>query len=267
MSYHLRLPTPQMKPVPSLSDPENQRLIELHTPLVENIARKLVRGMPANVERDDLVQDGMMGLIDAILRTSKAATGAEFHNYVVQRARGAMIDGLRASDPASRMVRKNMRQVESVLQRLGHILGRVPLESEVADALCMPIGDYQHLLQEAHGYTLISIDDLVDEDDPQNFLAQCADTNSDPLVVLERAALRQALAQAIYSLPELDRQLLNLYYEEGLKMRKIGHLLGLTEARVSQLHAQAIAKLRASFTDDTAPPPILKPRRKSRPVD
>jgi RNA polymerase sigma factor for flagellar operon FliA len=253
-----------MKPVPSLSDPENQRLIKVHTPLVENLARKMVQGMPANVERDDLVQDGMMGLIDAILRTSKVATGAEFQCYVAKRARGAMIDGLRASDPASRLVRKNMRQVESVLQRLGHSLGRVPLESEVADALCMPIGGYQHLLQEAHGYTLISIDDLVDEDDAHHFLAQCADTNADPFVVLERAALRQALAQAIYNLPEQDRQLLHLYYEEGLKMREVGQWMGLTEARVSQLHAQVIAKLRASFTHDNTPPPILKPRRKPR---
>jgi RNA polymerase sigma factor for flagellar operon FliA len=256
-----------MKPVPSLSDPENQRLIKVHTPLVENLARKMVQGMPANVECDDLVQDGMLGLIDAILRTSKVTTGAEFQSYVAKRARGAMIDGLRASDPASRMVRKNMRQVESVLQRLGHSLGRVPLESEVADALCMQIGDYQHVLQEAHGYTLISIDDLVDENDDHHFLAQCADTNSDPFVVLERSALRQALAQAIFRLPEQDRQLLHLYYEEGLKMREVGQWMALTEARVSQLHAQAIAKLRASFTDDNAPPTILKPRRQPRQAD
>jgi RNA polymerase sigma factor for flagellar operon FliA len=256
-----------MKPTPTCSDPETERLIKLHTPLVEIIARKMVHGLPANVECDDLVQDGMMGLIDAILRTNRATTGAEFQGYVAQRARGAMIDGLRAADPASRMVRKNMRQVELVLQRLGHTLGRLPLESEVADALCMPIGDYQHLLQEAHGYTLISIDDLVDEDDAHNYLAQCVDTYSDPLVVLERAALRQALAQAIYNLHEQDRELLHLYYEEGLKMREVGQLLGLTESRVSQLHAQAIAKLRASFTDAAPPPTVLKPRRKPRSVD
>jgi RNA polymerase sigma factor for flagellar operon FliA len=253
-----------MKSIPSLDDPDSHRLLEQHKPLVEKIAKKMVRSLSSNIECDDLIQDGMMGLIDAILRNSKTTTGAQFETYVAQRARGAMLDGLRASDPATRQIRREMRQVELVILQLGHQLGRAPQEGEVAAALGMPLADYQRLLQEAHGYSLISIEDLGGGEDPEGFLAQCADSSCDPLQALERASLRQALAIAVNALPKPDRQLLELYYVHSLKMHEVGKILALSESRISQLHTQAIAQLRAAFATDGEPAAILKPRRKPR---
>jgi RNA polymerase sigma factor for flagellar operon FliA len=253
-----------METNPSLSDPAKQQLIKQHTPLVERLARRMTRSLATNVDCDDLIQDGMMGLMDAILRNSKTAASIEFESYVAQRARGAMIDGLRANDPASRQVRKTMRQVELALQHLGHQLGRAPLEGEVATALGLDIADYQRILQEAHGYALISIDDLDDESGFKGYLDQCADSNADPLVILERAALRKAIISAIDTLSKQEKMLLSLYYEDGLKMHEVGTAMDLSESRISQLHTQAIAQLRASFVSSPDAASILKPRRKPR---
>ena len=247
-----------------LSDPAQQRLVTEHTALVKKIAFKMAKGLPANVEYDDLIQDGMLGLIDAILRATKATAGAQFEKYVAQRARGAMLDGLRASDPGSRQIRKDMRKVELAIQRLGHQLGRAPNESEVAEALSMPLADYQRLLQDAHGYTLISIDDLGGDDSPNDYLELCASSHADPLKALERAALRRALLDAIDALPKQERLMLSLYYEEDLRMRKIGKVLTLSESRVSQIHTQAIALLRAAFLGGDESASLLKPRRQAR---
>lgn len=246
---------------PAFHDPQNQRLFEQNKPLVEKIARNMARKLSANVECDDLIQDGMLGLIDAILRSSKSTTSAQFESYAAQRARGAMLDGLRAGDPGSRQMRRSMRQVELAILQLGHQLGRAPLESEVANSLDMPLADYQRLLQEAHGYTLISIDDLGGDEDPHGYLAQCADSSCNPLHVLERASLRKALTAAMSALSKQDRLLLDLYYVQSMKMHEVGKVLQVSESRVSQLHTQAIAQLRAIFTGQKE---ILKPRRKPR---
>jgi RNA polymerase sigma factor for flagellar operon FliA len=254
-----------MKSKPSLCDPTSQQLIKQHAPLVEKIARRMVKTLAANVDCDDLIQDGMMGLMDAILRNSQTAACAEFESYVAQRARGAMIDGLRINDPGSRQVRRTMRRIEQVMQQLGHQLGRAPLESEVATTLGLQIADYQQILQDAHGYALISIEDLDDENNLENYLNQCADSSADPLVILERAALRQAIASAIEALPKQEKMLLSLYYEDGLRMHEIGKTMALSESRISQLHTQAIAQLRTSFLgSDPTTASLVKPRRKPR---
>ncbi len=247
-----------------ISTPEIQRLIEKQTPVVEKIARSLARRTPENVECDDLIQDGMLGLINAILRWTRETTGCHFENYVAQRAHGAMLDGLRATDPATRHVRKEMRRVEAAIQQLGHRHGRTPNEREVADALGLEVGDYQRILQDAHGYVLISLEDLGGGVSASAYLKYCAVSHVDPLVVLERAGLRQALASAIEVLPRQKRQLLRHYYEDDLKMHEIGKQLGLSVSRVSQLHSQTIAELRASILDAKQHASLLKPRVKAR---
>ena len=118
---------------------ERHQLVEQQTPLVAKIAHGLARRLPANIERADLMQDGLVGLIDAIVRWTRETTGAHFENYVAQRARGAMIDGLRAADAGPRKLRQDMRRVEVAIQRLGHELGRAPREGEVAQALGLPL--------------------------------------------------------------------------------------------------------------------------------
>lgn len=244
---------------------DQQRLIEKHAPLVKRIAYKMAQGLSANVAYDDLVQDGMLGLIDAIFRTTRATAGAQFEHYLAQRARGAMLDGLRGFDPGSRRIRQDMRKVEMAIQRLGHQLGRAPTEGEVASELSLPIAEYQHMLQDAHGYVLISLDDLAGDDSPSYYLELCAHSQADPLVALERRALRQTLLDAINALPKQEQIVLNLYYEEDLKMREIGDAIGLSEPRVSQIHTQAIAMLRATIVGgEDASASLLKPRRKAR---
>lgn len=249
---------------PDLSHPDDQQLVRQHSPLVGKIARSLAHGMPPNVLTDDLVQDGMLGLIDAIIRTTRETSGAEFEHYLAQRARGAMLDGLRALDPATRLVRRRMREVEHALQRLGHQLGRAPAEGEVARAMDMALEDYRQLLQQAQGYVLVSLDDLADNAGASAYLEQCAGADTDPLALLERSVFRSALAAGLRTLTEQMQQLLNLYYVEEHTMHEVGTRLGLSESRVSQLHASAIAGLRAQLLDAEQSQHLLQPRRVPR---
>ena len=253
-----------MAPKRDLSNPEVRRLVDRLTPLVKRIARRLMRTLPASVEADDLVQDGMIGLMGAILRSTRETTGHEFDSYVSQCVRGAMLDGLRANDLASRRVRRDMRQVEVVMQRLGHQLGRQPSEGEVSAALGMSISDYQKLLQEVYGYTLVSLDDLVDHGDSEEYLAYCANNNLSPVGALERSGFQGVLIEAIRALPKQEKLVMTHYYEAGQNMREIGAKLGLTEGRISQIHAQAIARLRAAVLGGEVRNTLLAPRRKKR---
>lgn len=252
------------KQTSTISESEHHRLIKKQTPLVEKIARHMARKLPASVDCDDLVQDGLLGLIDAILRGTKEMTDVHFESYVAQRAQGAMIDGLRANDPGTRQIRKDMRRVELAIQRLGHHYGRPPHEGEVAADLGLPLAEYQRILQDAHGYLLISLEDLGGGEDAPAYLQQCAQRNVDPFVVLEREALRKALAGAINAMPEQRKTLLRLYYEEDMKMHQIGSVLQLSESRVSQLHTLTIAKLRAAIFPAKQDTSLLKLRTNLR---
>ena len=243
---------------------EVRKLVDRLTPLVKRIARRLMRTLPSSVEADDLVQDGMVGLMDALLRTTRETTGQEFDNYVSQVVRGAMLDGLRGADIGTRRARRDMRQVEVVIQRLGHQLGRHPTEAEVAAALEMPIADYQKLLQEVYGYSLVSLDDLVDHGDSEEYLAYCASNNLSPVGALERANFKDVLINAIRSLSKQEKLVMTHYYESGRNMKDIGVRLGLTEGRISQIHAQAIARLRVAVLGGETKTKLLAPRRKKR---
>jgi RNA polymerase sigma factor for flagellar operon FliA len=245
-----------------ITDQEFRQQIQLHTPLVEKLARNLVRRLPANVDCADLIQDGQIALINAIISNSKKLAAAHFKNYVAMRVQGAMLDGLRVLDHGSRQLRKDMRAVELTIHKLGHQLGRLPREREVAAALDMPLRKYQRILQAAADYTLISLDDIVALD--QQILHLANDGCSDPLGVLERASLRDSLALALSMLPEQSSKVLHLYYVEDFTMHQIGESIRLTEARVSQIHAQAIAELRARMVDASGVMPVLKPRRAAR---
>ena len=237
-------------------------LIEAQILLVKKIAYGMARRLPASVDPADLVQDGLLGLSEAMLRWTQETNGVHFENYMAMRAHGAMLDGLRALDPGSRKVRREMRQIEIAIQHLEHRHGRVPKEHEVAESLGMSIQAYQRILQEAHGYLLISLEDLSD-DSAESYLERCIAENADPLAVLERSSLRHTLAQAINRLPEQKKKLLKLYYEKGLKMHEVGAALKVSEARISQLHTQTIAQLRVVIQEGTLTT-LLKPRKKRR---
>lgn len=246
-----------------LSDSESERLVTEHAPLVKAIAQSLLKKLPTSVELDDLIQDGYIGLLGAILQTTKERVGAHYLNYISQRVRGAMLDGLRDIDPATRAVRRAMRDVEHAIQQLGHQLGRSPNEEEVALSLTMPLGEYQRLLQDAHGYTLFYLEDFDTGDSPEDFLEWCLVTKSDPLAVLERHALQRKLLMAISDLSARENEVMNLRYVDDLTLLRISERLGLTEGRISQIHTQAVAKLRAAVIETESPPSLLSPRRRS----
>lgn len=225
-------------------------LVSQHAPLVRRLALRLAGRLPASVELDDLIQAGMMGLLDAIKRYREVAT-AQFETYATQRIRGAMLDELRRLDWMPRGVRERSRRVEEGIHRASQQLGRAPNEAEIAEALALTLEEYHALLQEAHGAQLISLEDLggdtdqlrgVPDAEPGDPL-QVRDTD-DPFDTLMAKGLRDTLIEAIDQLPEREQLLLGLYYQEGLNLKEIGLVLEVTEARVSQLRSQAIARLR-----------------------
>ncbi len=249
--------TPKRK---RLSDEECERLIAQHTPLVSAIAHSLLRRLPANVEADDLIQDGMVGLLVTIIQSTASQAGKSYNAYLSQRIRGAMIDGLRENDPGSRKVRHEMRRVEVAITQLCHRLGRMPMESEVAEALDMALDDYQSLLQQADGYTLFSLEDFDEVQQERDFISWCASTNSNPVAALERKIVQRTLLLALSELTEREEIVMQAYYSDDRTMREIGAILGVTEARVSQIRTQAIAKLRAAVLGDDTHASLLKPR-------
>ena len=245
---------------PRLSPAESEQLITRHGDLVNALARSLLRKLPPNVELDDLLQDGYIGLLGTLIQATKRDNDRQYRHYLTQRIRGAMLDGLRVNDPGTRKIRRDMRGVERAIHRLSHQLGRAPLEVEVATELQIPLTEYQLLLQEADGYTLFSLDDFDDDDSRRDFLDWCANTNSDPLAALERRILQRTLLIAISDLSAREGEVMSMYYIHELTMKDVGAKLNLTEGRISQIHTQAIAKLRAAVVGEADKSPMLKPR-------
>jgi RNA polymerase sigma factor for flagellar operon FliA len=249
---------------PRISAQDIAQVVQEQGARVRALAARIARKLPLSVEREDLEQDGYLGLMEAMVRWTRETNGAHFENFIALRAQGAMLDGLRAIDPATRKVRSDMRRVELAIQRLGHRLGRAPGEGEVAAELGMPLKDYQRLLQEAQGYQLLSLEDLELDTDVQEYLYECARQHSDPLVVLERSVFRQTLALSLAELTDQEQEVLRLYYGEGYRMHEVGKAMGISESRVSQLHTKAIAELRAAMRSPDEQFTMLKPRRNQR---
>lgn len=224
-------------------------LLTEHAPLVKKLAHMMKARLPPSVEVDDLVQAGMMGLLDAISRYEENH-GAQFETYAAQRIRGAMLDELRGSDWMPRNMRQNMRKIESAMALLQQKLGRSPTESEVAGQLRLSLTDYQEMLGEAGGHQLVYYEDFHDTGEGEHFLDRyCTDAADDPLQALMNAGFRAAVIEAIESLPEREKILMSLYYEEELNLKEIGAIMGVSESRISQLHTQAIGRMRANLRD------------------
>lgn len=239
-----------------------EQLVSKYVPFVKRIAFHMMAKLPASVEVDDLVQNGMIGLLDAMSRYEEGL-GAQFETYAAQRIRGAMLDGLRNNDWSPRGARREMRRVEAAIHKLEHENGRQPSESELAAALDLNLADYQKLLLEARGHQLVYLEDLADGQDSDFLERHGAIPGLDPLALLEEAGTRQALVNAIETLPEREKMMMALYYEQDLNLREIGEVLGVTESRVCQLHSQAIARLRAAVVGEGKP--VSKSRRGAKP--
>jgi len=236
---------------------EKSHLLKQHQPMVRRMALQMLAKLPASVELDDLIQAGMIGLLDASTRYQDNR-GAQFETFASQRIRGAMLDELRANDWGSRGLRQSARKVEGAIQSLEHRLGRAPTEGEIAKELKMTLEAYQGLLQEIQGCQLLYVEDFSQDGEGDSpFLDRHASgargerggDSDDPLAQLMESGFRHQLVAAIAELPERDRLLLNLYYEEELNLREIGAILEVSQSRVCQLHSQAISRLRAKLKD------------------
>lgn len=225
-------------------------LLELHAPLVKKLAHQMKAKLPPSVEVDDLIQAGMIGLLDAVNRYEETH-GAQFETYAVQRIRGAMLDELRSNDWLPRSIRQSTRKIEEAIHVLLQQLGRPPQEAEVAGQLKLSLADYQTLLSECGGHQLIYYEDFHDaEGGHEHFLDryQTGDAD-DPLQALIDGGFREAVVDSIRTLPEREKLLMGLYYEQEMNLKEIGAVMGVSESRVCQLHSQAIARMRSTLRE------------------
>jgi RNA polymerase sigma factor for flagellar operon FliA len=222
---------------------DKNHLLTEHMPLVKRLAHQMKAKLPPSVEVDDLIQAGMIGLLDAINRYEENH-GAQFETYAVLRIRGAMLDELRSNDWMPRSTRQNMRKVEQAMAALQQQLGRPPSESEIAKSLKLPLAEYQEMLGDSGGHQLVYYEDFHDEDGNDSWLDRYAVDDDDPLRALLETDFRQAVIDAIDNLPPREKILMGLYYEEELNLKEIGAVMGVSESRVSQLHSQAVGRLR-----------------------
>jgi RNA polymerase sigma factor FliA len=221
-------------------------LVQRHADLVKRIAYHLAGRLPPQVEIQDLMQAGMMGLLEAAQNYS-SGRGASFETYAGIRIRGAMLDALRKLDWAPRSVHRKARAAALALRSVEARLGAQASEAEVAAEMGVPLAEYQRVLSDALGCQLLRFTEGEGPEDAP--LDRIADGGPDP----ERLALdesrRKAIAAAIEQLPERERLVLSLYYEHELNLKEIGAVLKVTESRVCQLHGQALLRLRALLAD------------------
>jgi RNA polymerase sigma factor FliA len=222
-----------------------EQLVAAHATLVRRIAYHLKGRLPAAVQTDDLVQAGMLGLLEAA-RNFDPGQGASFETYAGIRIRGAMLDEARRHDWAPRSLHRRQREVAEVIRELEIEAGREPTDAEVSGRLGISLDEYHRILADASSQRLFSLEELpAAADTISEGLGGAA---SGPLEQLEASAFRTALAEAIEALPERERLVMGLYYDEELNLREVGAVLGVSESRVCQIHGQALLRLKARMS-------------------
>jgi RNA polymerase sigma factor for flagellar operon FliA len=228
---------------------DNRKSVAEYAQLVKRLAYQLAARLPSSVEVDDLVQAGMMGLLDA-LSSYDDSHGAQFETYATQRIRGSMLDELREVDWVPRSVRKHARDIEHAIHRLEQELGKPPSEQQIADKMEISLSEYQEMLADARGHQLVHYEDFENEDG-ESVAFNLADDRPTPLQLLQEEGMRTSLVQAITELPEREKLVMAMYYQEDLNLKEIGSVLGVSESRICQLHSQAIIRLRSKMRDWT----------------
>ena len=228
---------------------DNSTLIKQYSPLVRRLAHQMIAKLPANVELDDLIQVGLIGLTDALSRFD-AEQGVQFETFATQRIRGAMLDELRGGDWMSRGTRRQQREIERAVHKVEQRLGRAPHEAEIAAEMGLPLAEYQELLGKVRGTQLVYLEDMSGDDGDDNYLDRhVADDNANPVAQLQDHRMREALVAAIKNLPEREQFVMSMYYEHDMNLKEIATVLGVTESRVCQLHSQSIARLRVRLRE------------------
>ena len=220
-------------------------LLDEYLPLVRRQALSMQVRLPASMELEDLIQAGTIGLLEAVGRFD-ASQGASFATFASQRIRGAMLDELRSRDWLPRSVRRNARMVDEAVRRLEQQLGRAAEENEIATELGMELEEYRQLLSDTNSGNLLPFEMLLEEGAEPGVEDTSQDT---PLQQFLDGEKRDQLVAAIEALPEREKLLMALYYQEELNLKEIGAVLGVTESRVSQLHSQAVSRLRARLAE------------------
>jgi RNA polymerase sigma factor for flagellar operon FliA len=222
------------------------QMVERHAPLVKRIAYHLLARLPASVLVDDLIQSGMIGLIEAA-KNFDGSKGASFETFAGIRIRGSMLDEIRRGDWTPRSVHRNSRMIAEAIAELESELGRDVKDSEVAEKLDISLDEYHHMLSDASSGRIIGIEDLGISDD---VLVTANDKDDDHLYEQQATdAFQQALIKNISSLPEREAIVLSLYYNDELNLKEIGAVLDVSESRVSQIHSQALVRLRSRMQD------------------
>lgn len=220
-----------------------QDFIKQYAGLVKKIAHHLIGRLPANIQVGDLIQSGMIGLLEAA-KNYDTNKGASFETYAGIRIRGSMLDEIRRGDWAPRSVHKNTRRIAEVINQIENKTGRDARDLDVAAGLGVPLDEYHKMLQDSVGTRILGFDDMgIREDSVTEGIT--GTFVGEPLDKLQKADSRKRLANEVAKLPEKERLVLSLYYEEELNLREVGEVLGVSESRISQIHGQAMLRLQA----------------------
>ena len=226
---------------------EQNDLIAEYIPLVRRQALALRVKLPSNIELEDLIQAGYIGLLDALGRFDESA-GTPFQAFASLRIRGAMIDELRTRDWLPRSVRRNARSMDECIASLEQTLGRPPTEPEIAQRMGMEMDEYRQLLSDTNNGLLLPLEQLAEEGwEPES----SSDGKDSPFSEVFDDEQRRTLIEVIDNLPEREKMLMALYYQEELNLKEIGAIMGVSESRVCQLHSQAIARIRSKVNLDS----------------
>jgi RNA polymerase sigma factor for flagellar operon FliA len=238
------------------NDPqERQRLLEQYLPLVRNVAGRMAMGFPKSVEVSDLINTGVIGLIEA-MSNFDPARGVKFETYAVPRIRGAILDELRSLDWVPRSTRAKSREIDKATARLENELGRPPSQRELAKTLKISTSELFSAVDDVSSATMLSLDELIykEEDNRQIPRVETLQdvTSESVLGELEKQELKGYLVQAISNLSEQERLVVALYYYEELTLKEIGEVMQISESRVSQIHTKAVLKLRGMIKEKFA---------------
>lgn len=217
-------------------------LVERHAPLVKRIAHHLIARLPASVIVDDLIQAGMIGLLEAS-RNFDGSKGASFETFAGIRIRGSMLDEIRKGDWTPRSVHKNGRAITAAINQVERETGRDARDIDIAEKLEVSMDDYHQMLNEVNAGKIVGIEDLGVTEDVIS--TENTKGSNSPFEDLLQGSFQKALAHTITTLPEREAIVLSLYYDEELNLREIGEVLDVSESRVSQIHSQAMLKLKS----------------------
>ena len=225
-----------------------EEIVHKYLHLVKYVAGRISINLPPNVEINDLINDGILGLIDAIEKYDDAR-GVKFETYAITRINGAILDALRALDWVPRAVRQRARELERVYQALEIEYGRAATEDEVAAAMGMSVKELDVLMQRVRGTSVLSLEEFLPNEKGYEIplVDTLKDGDNDVTIAVESREIKASLIKAVDELPPQERTVISLYYFDGLTLKEIKGALNVSESRVSQIHAQAVIHLRTKL--------------------